>query len=116
MSEYKVDPSTGNVIDCDDFSNYFQSVCWNPLAPTVVPSTGTGSPAATAAGTPAATSTGNACGITDVLFGNCPGCSVSDVLSGACMSTPTVSSGAAGWALVAGFGVLAVLLLIGMKR
>jgi hypothetical protein len=35
---YKVDPSTGAVIDCDDWSNLFQGVCWNPLAPSVVPS------------------------------------------------------------------------------
>lgn len=49
---YKTDPTTGNVIDCDSVSNIFQSVCWNPTAPTVVPSNPSnpvGSPAATGA-------------------------------------------------------------------
>src|SRR5271165_265916 len=106
-TEYKTDPSTGNVIDCDDWSNIFQSVCWNPIAPTVVPSTG-------GTGSPAATPQGNACGITDVLFGNCPSCSLSDVLSGSCMSTPTASSGTAGWAMVAVVGLMGVVLLMFM--
>lgn len=33
---YKTDPGSGNVIDCDSWSNVFQSVCWNPFAPTVI--------------------------------------------------------------------------------
>jgi hypothetical protein len=49
-STYKVDPSSGAVIDCDDWSNLFQGVCWNPFAATVVPSQSgseaVGSPAA----------------------------------------------------------------------
>lgn len=31
---YKVD-STGAIIDCDSWSNFFQSACWNPAAATV---------------------------------------------------------------------------------
>ena len=34
-TEYKTDPNTGTVIDCDDWSNIFQGVCWNPTAPVV---------------------------------------------------------------------------------
>jgi len=34
---YKTDPSTGTVIDCDLWSNLFQSACWNPFSATVVP-------------------------------------------------------------------------------
>lgn len=34
---YKTDPSTGTVIDCDNWNNMFQSVCWNPFSPSVVP-------------------------------------------------------------------------------
>src|SRR5271157_6178688 len=34
---YKTDPSTGTVIDCDSWNNLFQSVCWNPFSPQVVP-------------------------------------------------------------------------------
>jgi hypothetical protein len=33
---YKAD-SQGNVIDCDLFSNFFQTPCWNPFASEVVP-------------------------------------------------------------------------------
>jgi len=38
-AEYKTDPTTGQVIDCDSWSNLFQGVCWNPTAATVVPAT-----------------------------------------------------------------------------
>lgn len=33
---YKQD-SSGVLIDCDSWNNFFQSPCWNPFAPTVVP-------------------------------------------------------------------------------
>jgi hypothetical protein len=117
---YKTDPSTGNVIDCDSWSNIFQGVCWNPTAPTVVLAPGTTAPdGSVVPAVPAspATSGGNACGITDVLFGNCPACSLSDVVSGSCASTPTSSGGLTGYLLVAAAAAVGILVLVmAMKK
>lgn len=84
---YKTDPSSGNVIDCDSWQNLFQSVCWNPTAPTVVPA----QPIVNADGTVSntlvpATSAGIAC--------------TSSLISGICDSTVYMGIAVVGAAFV----------------
>lgn len=87
---YKTDPDTGAVIDCDDSSNFFQSVCWNPFASSVIPSSG---------GTD---SSGNPLPL---------------VAAVAAAAAPSASSGVSSTVLIAGLAAVGLLLVfMGVRR
>jgi hypothetical protein len=94
---YKTDPSTGNVIDCDSWSNLFESVCWNPFAASVVPVAPGGG-----TGTPITDSSGNV-----VIAG------ASAVPAPAAVAAPSSGLSTMTWIAIAAIGAFAIVAIGG---